>query len=568
MASRAGTLYAEMLRPMKKIVIIFSVILLAVAGWFGLKLYRAGKEKRFAAQAERFLEANDRGKAILGARQALEINSNNVTACRVMAFFADAEGSPYAVEWRRRIAKVEPNLTNELMLASCALRCEAFPYPTASATLQKLAKEGSNLPEYHIVCSQLALQLNDPKSAENHLREAIKLDPKNQSCRLNLAALHLRSGDIALAAEARTTLNELTSSAEFASDALRWLRQDAHDRKDFAEAMKFSSEIIKRKDVRDADRLEHLTILLQSDNPQLAGYLKSIQNDAANDPFQVHQVAVWLITSEMPEKALRWVNSLPKTMQLQFPVPVARADALAEMKHWNELSDWLQEQDWKEQEFLRRALLARASRMLKEDEVAKALWNRAVNEATDKIESLARLEQLADQWGWSVERESVLWSIIQKFPEHIWALESINRIYEANRNTAGLLRVFETRLQKNSNDLVAKNNVAMISLLLKTNLSMAHTLADEVYKYGPTNWGYASTYAYSLHLQGKTEEAIKVLRALPKTEFEQPALAAYYVILLSAAGEKETARQFVELAERAEVLPEEKTLLEEAKKML
>src|SRR5216110_1107597 len=70
-----------------------------------------------------------------------------------------------------------------------------------------------------------------------------------------------------------------------------------------------------------------------------------------------------------------------------------------------------------------------------------------------------------------------------------------------------------------------------------------------------------STYAYSLHLQGRTREGLAALEKLKTESIELPPVALYYGVLLAAIGETNKARKYLELAQRANSLPEEKALL-------
>ena len=55
-----------------------------------------------------------------------------------------------------------------------------------------------------------------------------------------------------------------------------------------------------------------------------------------------------------------------------------------------------------------------------------------------------------------------------------------------------------------------------------------------------------------------------MIERLKEQQLRQPALAAYYVMMLAANGELERARAFLPAAEHANLLPEEQTLLTDA----
>src|SRR2546421_228449 len=104
---------------MKKAVIMGTLgfIVGVLALWFGGRpMYRRHQERRAVEQAIQFMARGDRRNASLSARRALQINSRNLEACRVMAELNEMARSPAALDWRRRIAETSPTIQNKLRL--------------------------------------------------------------------------------------------------------------------------------------------------------------------------------------------------------------------------------------------------------------------------------------------------------------------------------------------------------------------------------------------------------------------------------------------------------------------
>ena len=108
----------------------------------------------------------------------------------------------------------------------------------------------------------------------------------------------------------------------------------------------------------------------------------------------------------------------------------------------------------------------------------------------------------------------------------------------------------------------AKTNTA---LLLDANELRPHDLAREVYQKVPTNASFVSTYAFSLHIQGKDPEALKVIEQLKPEELARPSIAGYYGLILKGTGDRKKAKIYLELASKSKLLPEEQRLFEKAK---
>jgi predicted Zn-dependent protease len=113
------------------------------------------------------------------------------------------------------------------------------------------------------------------------------------------------------------------------------------------------------------------------------------------------------------------------------------------------------------------------------------------------------------------------------------------------------------------NNLDIKNNLAQIGLLLNAKPEEARRMAAEIYRQAPGNAAYAATYAYSLLSKGDARGAVAVMQSLSQEQLRDPAVGTYYGIFLAAAKD-ERARAFLELAQQATLLPEEKALVEKA----
>jgi Flp pilus assembly protein TadD len=109
-----------------------------------------------------------------------------------------------------------------------------------------------------------------------------------------------------------------------------------------------------------------------------------------------------------------------------------------------------------------------------------------------------------------------------------------------------------------------KNNLAYTAMLLGAQELNPYDLAKEAYAKDPQNASYVSTYAYSLYLQKKNTEALKVMQQLALKDLENPSIAGYYGLILKATGNAEKAKTYLNLTTKAKLLPEEQTLFQQA----
>src|SRR5262249_39146802 len=148
------------------------------------------------------------------------------------------------------------------------------------------------------------------------------------------------------------------------------------------------------------------------------------------------------------------------------PLPAVKADCYIALRDWPGLEQYLTRQRWDDQEHLRLALLTRALREQNRREMAGAHWQRAMTAAGNRVQRLAGLAQLATSWGWTADADDALWAIVRRAPwsNFAWAALIDNRTRAGD--TQGLYRIYSAQLEASPDSLPAKNNVAIIALLL------------------------------------------------------------------------------------------------------
>ena len=80
----------------------------------------------------------------------------------------------------------------------------------------------------------------------------------------------------------------------------------------------------------------------------------------------------------------------------------------------------------------------------------------------------------------------------------------------------------------------------------------------------PKNPDYTATYAFSLYPQGDVKKALQALAGFPEAELERPQIAAYYGVYLADIGDFSRAAKFLDLGKKANLLLEERKLVERA----
>src|ERR1043166_565623 len=539
------------------------LILLIVAAafvWFGRPTYRGWKERRYLARAKEYLEKRDFANAILSGQQAVQANPKSVEAARFMAEFCELVRSPNAIGWYERLADLEPGVFDDkIKVVYLALRSQQFA--KADEMLRRAGPREQATGFYHQAAAATAISTNNLIAGEKHLVEAVRLDPTNDMHALNLGVFHLGSSQSNIVAEGRRTLEKIPANSPRRGQALRALISDSVRQKNFPRAIEFSNELISNPASGFEDRTAHLSLLKSSKSPEFDAFLQATRAQAILKAEDVFALGHWMLLNEGGEKALAWLNSLPPAIQTQQPVPMIVADCSVAVKKWSALESLLKNKNWENMEYVRHGFLARALRELKQAEASNAEWQKAVASAGGRLEALTGLNTMATNWKWDKEREELLWTIFKKFPSEQWTLRPLHDSYLARKNTQGLFAVLNAMVEIDSKNFIAKNNLAMISLLLSTRVSQAHALARDAYSQAPMMPAVAATYAYSLHLQGKTAEGLKVLEKLNQEQLSDPSVAAYYGVLLAATGDNVKAKKYLALTDKSKLLPEEQAML-------
>ncbi len=559
-----------MSKLVQRTALLLGVLLVVALGvWFLARpTYRGFKERRAVASAQAFLAKGDARNAALSARQALSLNTNNVEACKIMARVAELSRAPQVLDWRRRIAELSPTVENRLLLASSALRVQGPPFALAVQTLDELEPHATNLAAYHVIRAEVALKLRDGAQAEKRYALALQLEPTNELHQLNLSVLRLQSSNTTESAQARATLEQLRTNANYSTVALSWLVADRVARTDWTRAEAYSMQLLADRRSGLEDRLEHLNILRAAKRANSGDSLRNLQAGASTNASEVYAVSAWMISHGMAAEALTWISSLPAKTKAEQPVPLAMVDGFLAVKDWAGLSTFLQPEQWGELEFLRLAFLSRAAAEMKESLVADKNWRAAVRQAGDRLGPLNSLLSMASAWGKTEAREDLLLQIAQRFPREQWAFRELERSYNASGNTAGLNKIYASAMNADPSNFAARNNFATTSMLLGKNLPKAHELARDLYAQHPQDPVIASTYAFSLHLQGRTNDSLTAIRRLPVKDLDTPSIALYYAAILARVGETNQARQSVALAEKGQFLPEERRMLQELRRSL
>ncbi len=548
--------------------ILLGFLLLIFLCWGGWHFFQGWQAQRLTHRAAAYLNAGDFKSAILTARHAFQLDPQKTAAARIVAEAAERSGDRAALDWWRKALELEPS-SNEDALAVVRCALQMGDLVTAEKTLGHFSERGKQTAVYHVAAAQFAQANKNVGEAEQHWAKAGELAPNDKSYRLQLAACRLASPDLTKRQSARVALEALRHDEKLGAPAIRALILDGVARHQDAEQLRdLSKELQSLPGAIFADRMLYLEILREQRDPEFTETLTKVEKEAPSRPSELATLLSWMNKNQMSLLAIDFVKGLPNELANKWPVPAVLADSYARLGDWKALEQLTKNVNWGDFDFMRHACLARAWRGLNKDVPAQTEWDAAEKQAATQSERLSSLAQMVSDWGWNLETIEVLWALTKFSDKKTDALRNLYVRYSAANDTQGLYRVLLRLNESDSSDFDVKNNLAQTSLLLNAEPSYGRKLAEEVYRQNSSNALYATTYAYALYSNGDLNRAIKVMQSLTEEQLQQPAVSAYYGIFLAGTGDVGKARHYLELGEKARLLPEEKALFDQAKRRL
>ena len=471
------------------------------------------------------------------------------------------------LDWRRRVMELGVATPNDLiLLARAAVRFD--DRQTADVAIGKLPASAKETAEYHALLADIAFAQRDGGEMERQLSEAARLEPANKDYAMRLAALRLGASDQSLRAKGKQTLVEMQKDLGLRRDATRYLTEDALRQKTTLAALELARQLDTFPNKTFADRLLLLTALDAAKDNGFAPFLEEMKTTSADDPERAAALLAWLNIHKRESEAIAWSATLPPAVLSQKVTQIALSDSYVGAKDWTGLQRLVNSGNWGTIDFLRNAIHARALRELGNEPESEAQWNEALKKVAADPRQALTLAETVEKWGWRAEAIDLLWLIAKDPVKGEDALRALAGYFSKNRDTENLYRVLLHELELHPNDSNVQNNFAQLSLLLNLNVDRGQKAAREVYEKDPKNSAYVSTYAFALHTAGESKKAQKVLETLTPEQLRKPELAAYYGIILAATGDQARAAEFLDLGEKAKLLPQETALLEKARRSL
>jgi hypothetical protein len=360
-------------------------------------------------------------------------------------------------------------------------------------------------------------------------------------------------------------LRELSSSSGNYVNLSRRALIRLHMRaKRFDEALRLNRETLATPEAKFDDHLTELDLLRTLQSKEFNAAAERVRGLAVKVPANLAALFTWSVLHGYAEGLRPWAETLDPKLRENSQVIESYAELVAATNDWPALAALTAEKrPWARGDAMRHAFAALAADKAGRQEMAGTFWQLAVQSGAGTSDSAMALAYFAHRARWRQRLLDVLWAVSIR-PDAEWALRMLHPLCAEDRNTSGLLRVAKRLLAIHPDDERAQNNAAALGLLLGEPVMSHLETARKLHEKTPGDPVFASTYAFALHLSGKSAEGLTVLDKLPMEIQQRPDVALYRAILLAAVGKTQQASEAAALARKAPMLPEEEKLLQAA----
>lgn len=499
--------------------------------------------KRLVAAAHESMAAGKVPEAMVLAGRILQIDPANTPTFRLVAEAEEAAGNPESFVWRERLAGMNPGSFDDLI----AYAKSALVYRSASVAAQALSGADASMkarPEYLEVSGDISLRFNDRDSAEKSYAQAVGADPKNQRYAVKLASVQVQARDEATIRAGLEGFERLSKDSEHRAEALRGLVRGYASINDLDRSLSRSEELVREPNAVFGDRLLRLSALKKLARPESGKVLGELQAAAREDAAAAGLLVTWMQNQRMTLEAIAWIEKLPRDVRGKPQLGVATAACLISARDWVKLEELVKNAEWGRLGYLKSLFSARLHREKGDKVLFRGFWESALAAASTDPQMLLTLGKIAQEWGWDDLREEFLW-VASEIPQLRWALQELKEKFVDATDTEKVHRLTARVVELNPADLVSKNNLAMLELLLGKNADFARRIAEKIHQADPQNNAYISTLAFALLRSSQPEQALATIQKIPRETLGEPASAWIYGLILEANDSDAEAVEFL-----------------------
>jgi len=555
------------------LVIAHLVLILLIGGFFIAKIfawpaYKDWQNNRLFEQATQLAEDENFENAYLAIRKVI-IQTEDPEAWKLALHIAEQLPEKYEMipQLLNKLTEIDPD-NPEHFQKLCLIGLSAQQPEFAKSIFDKYPETGKGNITYHSLGYQIAMRLNDTEEATKHLKALNELDPENTEFTFLLSAMNIRSKEAGTQTEAKATLETLSNDPKARMPALRALLSNAIMNKNKKEALAYADQILRADSPSLGDRLSAMEAyqLFQPEKTEaMINAMDPSQFSKAGEQFAILD---FLIKYQNFDIAKEWIKNLPDELLNNEVLSPKIAQVYYLTQDWAALTEAIKDADWKDKDFGRNLLLGLASRAQGDEYAFRDYWEQALLQTNQDPDVQKMMIQQILRWNWKAEAIEVMQGLYKQNPQDDELYAVLTRYYLNTNKTPDLVRHLQLRLEYKPKDLIAKNNLALISLIKGQNLSSAFAYARANYDADANDPSFTTTWILALVLQDRAPEALELIQQLSQEERTDPQRCIYLAYAYYKADKIQDAEALLNQSSPEPIFKEEHDILDETRRAI
>ncbi len=189
-----------------------------------------------------------------------------------------------------------------------------------------------------------------------------------------------------------------------------------------------------------------------------------------------------------------------------------------------------------------------------------AAWTAAMSAARAHPDRLERLAKMALGWGWQPRADAALLQLAEFERCPVWAADALWAAALKTEDSAQIYRASRLVSRASPQSVAARNDFLLLALLGRHEKEAPFPIIEAFYKQHADQPEVVATYGLALTQQGKADQAVALMAALPPEQLREPRSALYLGLFLAATGRVDDAQPQLIRGAAAVQFPEERTL--------
>ena len=540
--------------------VVLAVVVLAAAGAIAYRWLKVARAERFATAGDSFVKAEKWNDAAMQYRVALQLDPANYHALSSAARLASGADRPEAIElWQRVVALSRATVQDRQDYAEYLIKTNRMAL--AEKVLDPLLKNNPDTKTLRLA-ARYSTKIGDDEKAVQFARIASQRAPNDDATRLQLAELLALSREPQEQADARKILWDLSGkSREFKQVAIEALAAAPQLTADEQTRLLEELASLAPKTVKDDLLAADLRLQLHPDDSAKI-YREIVDRWKESKTEDIIQVARWLNIHQQAELVL---SSFPIERAFEDnQLLLTRLDAMAILQRWNDIDVLLGQSEVTLDPAVIESFHARTAQERNATLDAEVHWNHAISLAGTDPFKLKFVANFAEQ-SRATAAALKAYEQLARFPEQAdFAYRGIRRVGQISGETATQRTAMAKISARTPEDPNAADQLAYLNLLLGEDIDKNAAIGKKLAAQYPNRLSYRVTAALGHLRRHNAAAALAEFNGPAPIDWSraQPGWRAVYAAALMGSDRTDEAQKIIAAIPKDKLNPEERTLIE------